>query len=189
MKVWRHLRVSFLAVMALCFVVALSSCSKKEVVQDEPGFSTSEDSGGTFGEMGDDMGSADTMDSGMGMAGDSAGTPIGQSELQTIYFPYDSYSLSTEARETLKTNAQWLKDNPAATIQIEGHCDERGTIEYNIALGERRANATMGYMERLGVEPSRMSVISYGEERPAELGSSESAWSRNRRSEFVILSQ
>lgn len=177
MNVSRHLRTSFLAVLALCAAVALSSCSKKDVTEGEPGFTTEGGGGGAaMGDMGDTGGTAS-----------DAGTTGGS--MQTAYFPFDSYQLDSAAREALKANAEWLKANPSATLQVEGHCDERGTTEYNLALGERRANAAVDYLVRLGIDRGRLSTISYGEERPAQMGGDESAWSQNRRAEFVILNQ
>ena len=82
-----------------------------------------------------------------------------------------------------------MKANPSARVQIEGHCDERGTIECNMALGDKRANASRNYLAKLGVAKSRMDIISYGEERPADPGHDEGAWSRNRRAQFVLLSR
>jgi len=172
----RHVRLSFLAVFTLCLIVLLASCSKKDVTQDEPAFGASED--GTAAPTGETVGTEGAGDAG-----------VASSDLRTVYFPYDSYSLQGDAREALKFNANWLKQNSSATVQIEGHCDERGTTEYNLALGEKRANAARDYLERLGVESSRISVISYGEERPQETGSNETAWAKNRRAAFIILSQ
>lgn len=168
--------MSLLAVFTLCLIVSLAACSKKDVVQDEPAFGATGDEGATAGSEGA---------VGTEGAGD-AGMP--SSDLRVAYFAYDSYSLGGDAREALKYNANWLKENASATIQIEGHCDERGTTEYNIALGEKRANAAKDYLVRLGVDASRVSVISYGEERPSDPGHDESAWGKNRRAAFVILS-
>jgi peptidoglycan-associated lipoprotein len=106
--------------------------------------------------------------------------------LATIYFAYDSAELSETARRTLSSNATWLKNNGDANLIIEGHCDERGTIEYNLALGERRASSVRDYLNTLGVSRSRVRVITYGEERPVDAGHSESAWSKNRRAAFVL---
>ncbi|MCB9254113.1 MAG: peptidoglycan-associated lipoprotein Pal [Bdellovibrionaceae bacterium] len=117
-------------------------------------------------------------------SGGGAGSP-----LQVVYFDYDQYNIRDDARRALQSNSDWMQQNPSSTVQIEGHCDERGTIEYNLALGERRANAAKRYIVRLGVDAGRLSTISYGEERPANSGSNEAAWSENRRAEFVILSQ
>jgi len=105
--------------------------------------------------------------------------------LATIYFAYDSAELSQTARRTLSANANWLNDNTKANLVIEGHCDERGTIEYNLALGERRASSVRDYLDTLGVARSRVRVITYGEERPVDPGHSESAWSKNRRGAFI----
>lgn len=107
-------------------------------------------------------------------------------KLSTIYFSFDDYSLSEQAKKTLIENAAWLTNNPQKTIIIEGHCDERGTEEYNIALGGRRANSAKKYLINLGVNPDQLSTISYGEERPADLGHNEDAWAKNRRADFVM---
>ncbi len=104
--------------------------------------------------------------------------------LKTIYFDFDKYNLRDDARRTLERNAEILKENPDVKIVIEGHCDERGTNEYNLALGENRANAARDYLIRLGIDGSRISTISYGEERPVALGHDEAAWSQNRRGVF-----
>jgi peptidoglycan-associated lipoprotein len=104
--------------------------------------------------------------------------------LQVVYFAFDSSSLSPEALTTLKGNADKIQQVPGVMIQIEGHCDERGTQEYNLALGERRALATRSYLIDLGVSGDRLLTISYGEEMPAVQGATEDAYSQNRRCEF-----
>lgn len=105
---------------------------------------------------------------------------------ETIYFDFDKSDLRKDARDVLSKNAEiLLKSDRAAKIQIEGHCDERGSAEYNLALGERRAKSSMQYLITLGVKADRLSVISYGKEKPAVQGSDEAAWSKNRRAEFV----
>ena len=106
--------------------------------------------------------------------------------LANVYFAFDDFSLSQEAKSVLAQNAAWLINNPQREVIIEGHCDERGTDEYNIALGERRANSTKRYLIVLGVNAAQLSTISFGEERPANPGHGESAWAQNRRAEFVI---
>jgi peptidoglycan-associated lipoprotein len=111
------------------------------------------------------------------------------SMLQDIHFAFDRYDLSAEAREALATNARFILRFPEARIQIEGHCDERGTNEYNLALGERRAMSTKNYLLSLGVRANRLSTISYGEELPIDLRHNEEAWAKNRRAHFVILSR
>ena len=99
-----------------------------------------------------------------------------------VFFGYDRYDLSSEARRTIENQVNWLNQNTGAQVTIEGHADERGTREYNLALGERRANAVKNYMVALGVPSSRITVISSGKERPAVPGSNETAWAQNRRS-------
>ena len=98
-----------------------------------------------------------------------------------VFFAFDSYALNDEARRTLELQAAYLKRFPSKTIVVEGHADERGTREYNFALGERRANSVKDYISALGIEPGRVSTISYGKERPAMTGHDEAAWSANRR--------
>ncbi len=107
--------------------------------------------------------------------------------LDTVFFDYDKAALTSSARTKLAANAAWIKGNPNYTIQIEGHTDERGSVEYNLALGERRAKSVKSYLEGLGVESKRMTIISYGEEKPLVAGDNEAAWSKNRRANFVPL--
>jgi peptidoglycan-associated lipoprotein len=103
-----------------------------------------------------------------------------------VFFAYDSSELTDEARDTLARQAEWLEYHSRARVNIEGHCDERGTREYNLALGERRANAVKSYLMALGVSASRMNPISYGKERPAVVGNDDSAWSQNRRGVLTV---
>ena len=98
-----------------------------------------------------------------------------------VFFGYDSYTLTDEARSVLDRQAQWLSEYPNLSITIEGHADERGTREYNLALGERRANAVKDFLVTLGVNPQRIDTISYGKERPVAIGSTNAAWAQNRR--------
>ena len=109
--------------------------------------------------------------------------------LKDIYFDYDKYEIRREDEEILRENAAFLKKNPKMKIQIEGHCDERGTAEYNLALGERRANSTKKYLVSLGITSDRISTISYGEERPLDPRNNEEAWAKNRRAHIVVLSK
>lgn len=106
--------------------------------------------------------------------------------LEDVFFEFDKADLSSDAKRKLENNARQLKDAMSVTIQIEGHCDERGTNAYNLALGERRAKAAAGYLRQLGVAGSRISTVSYGEEKPFAMGHDESAWAKNRRAHFVI---
>ena len=110
-----------------------------------------------------------------------------QNELQPIYFNFDSADLSDDSRRILSKNADFLVKQTSLKVRIEGNCDERGSDEYNMALGERRAQAARAYLVNLGVQPERLTVISYGEEKPVEQGHDEAAWAKNRRDEFVIV--
>jgi peptidoglycan-associated lipoprotein len=111
------------------------------------------------------------------------------SPLKDIYYDYDRYDLSADARTILRANADWLKANPNTRVEIEGHCDERGTNEYNLALGAKRAQAAREYLVTLGVVGGRLSTISYGEEIPVCKDASEDCWKQNRRVRFVILQE
>ncbi|MDW7645186.1 MAG: peptidoglycan-associated lipoprotein Pal [Desulfuromonadales bacterium] len=107
--------------------------------------------------------------------------------LERVFFEFDQYTLSEQSREVLANNAQYLKNNPGVKVVIEGHCDERGSDEYNLALGERRAAAAKNYVVSLGVAEDRMTIISYGEEIPLDPSTSEEAWAKNRRAEFKAV--
>lgn len=120
-------------------------------------------------------------------SGDKAAQTTAESALGTVYFDFDSYVLSQTGRDTLKGNAEYLlKQNPSIKVQVEGHCDERGSDEYNLALGEKRAKAALNYLVTLGVPAERLSFISYGKEKPADLGHDEAAWAKNRRDQFAV---
>ena len=106
--------------------------------------------------------------------------------LQNINFDFDKYNLKPEAVKRLDQTGDWVSKNAGVKIRIEGHCDERGTNEYNLALGDRRANSAKKYLVDLGIAADRLSTISYGEERPADSGHNEAAWAKNRQDEFKI---
>ena len=108
------------------------------------------------------------------------------SDLQPVFFDLDSSTLRDDARSTLDANAHLLRDNASTKIVIEGHCDERGTVEYNQALGERRAQAARDYLVQAGIAEARIQVISYGKERPFDPGHDEAAWAKNRRAHFAL---
>ncbi|NUN04141.1 MAG: peptidoglycan-associated lipoprotein Pal [Bdellovibrio sp.] len=135
--------------------------------------------------------SIQTMPTGAGidsspLSYDPMGSDSGKIDgLVTVHFGYDKANLDAKSKKDVATNVAWMKANPKAKVQIEGHCDSRGTIEYNVALGERRANAVKAYMVSSGISADRLSVISYGKEKPLETGDSESAWAKNRRANFV----
>jgi peptidoglycan-associated lipoprotein len=106
--------------------------------------------------------------------------------LRDVYFDFDKYDIRPPDAKTLDANATWLKSNPNHLVLIEGHCDERGTNEYNLALGERRAKSTMNYLVSQGVQASRITIISYGEERPVCTQKNEECWAKNRRAHFLV---
>jgi peptidoglycan-associated lipoprotein len=108
------------------------------------------------------------------------------SDLGDVYFDFDKYDIRPGDAKVLDANADWLKKNPQNLVLIEGHCDERGTNEYNLALGERRAKSTMNYLVSQGVQASRITIISYGEERPVCTEKNEQCWSKNRRGHFLV---
>ena len=110
-------------------------------------------------------------------------------QLGDIHFDFDKSDIRADSREILQKNADWLQNNPDIKIQIEGHCDERGTAEYNLALGERRAMSTKKYLISLGISADRIYTISYGEELPIDPNHSEDAWSKNRRAHFLVITK
>jgi peptidoglycan-associated lipoprotein len=117
--------------------------------------------------------------------GESSATPA-SSPLKDVYFDFDSYDIRADARDVLKANGGWLKANAAGQVEIEGHCDERGTTEYNMALGAKRAQSAKDYLVTLGVPADRLTTISYGQELPVCKEHSEDCWQKNRRARFVI---
>jgi len=152
----------------------------------EPDASSATTGGGTTASTG---GSAATT----GTTSESAGAPAGGSQEHLlvnvgdrVFFGYDRSDLTPESQRTIEALAAWMQTYPAVAMTIEGHCDERGTREYNLALGERRASAVRDYLIALGIDPNRLVTISYGKERPAVLGSNEEAWAQNRRGVFVV---
>jgi peptidoglycan-associated lipoprotein len=130
-----------------------------------------------------------------GQAGDASGAIVPGSDSDfrrsvqsnTVLFGLDQYDIDPAARAVLDSQAEWLGRNPNVRITLEGHCDERGTREYNLALGDRRANAAKNYLAARGVSPARMTTISYGSERPAETGSDEQAYAANRRAVTIVV--
>ena len=119
--------------------------------------------------------------------GESTATPA-SSPLKDIHFEFDRYELRADARDILDANAQWLKEYPSIRVEIEGHCDERGTNEYNMGLGAKRAQTAKEYLVSLGIAAHRLSTISYGEEIPVCTDHTQSCWEKNRRDRFVIAS-
>lgn len=177
-----------LSALLLSCVLALGGCSSSTNPQGEPGYLSEDASVGSYG-MGADAPVA-LADDGALLIGDpyaeaqAAQYPAGPQVLRennTIYFTYDSEQIQDQYVSVMQAHAQYLRDNPDSRIIIEGHTDERGTPEYNIALGERRARSVARYMQNLGVDVIQLSIVSYGEEKPAVPGHNEAAWSKNRR--------
>jgi peptidoglycan-associated lipoprotein len=176
--------------------LALTGC-KKNIRDDElttpPDVSSKMDEGELFAVTPGGMGEAD-LEGGMAGsemgAGDLGGPPgepsatAGAAGIEDVFFAFDSSDLTSAARVTLANNANMMS-SMGGSYQIEGHCDERGSAEYNLALGDRRARAVKDYLVSLGVDPARLSTISYGEERPFAMGHDEAAWAQNRRGHFV----
>ena len=167
---------------------AIPACQKKQISSAPSAASGSGvGMGGTAGGKG--IGEQDLSGGAGGRLG--AGGAIGASERSTfenedVFYSYDSSSLTTQAQDVLRKKAAFLKANPNVKVTIEGHCDERGTNEYNLALGEARAKAAKAFMVDLGIPAARMATISYGEERPLVQGRSEESFAKNRRAHFVI---
>ncbi len=164
----------------LLIALAVSGCPKKTPPPSETG--PSGGLGSPFGE-GTIPPSEGEITKGR-LGGEGEGGP-----LQDIHFAYDSFELSSEARETLRMNSDWLKSNSQAKIEIEGHCDDRGTAEYNLALGAKRAKAARDYLASLAISAERLSTISYGEELPLCHEATESCWEQNRRAHFLVLNR
>lgn len=192
------------AVILICMALAglmltTASCSKKKVIPDPvvganqsggaggPGTSGSGGSGnGPGGNGGGDLSGGTSGGAGGSEGGAYGASGYGDVIDEDVYFSFDSAVLSGEAQENLRRKAEWLKSHADKNVTIEGHCDERGTNEYNMALGDRRAESAKSFLSTLGIAASRMNTISYGEERPADSGHGESAWSKNRRAHFVV---
>lgn len=179
---WRVLGVFLIALI-------VSGCPKRQEAPTEseiggPG------AGGGLGSGGIDDRNLAAKDPGQRIREriESEGADRGSSgPLSDVYFDYDAFDLSTEARSTLQSHADWLKNNSGAKVEIEGHCDERGTVEYNLALGAKRAKAARDYLVNLGVDANQLSTISYGEELPGCKEPSESCWQQNRRAHFLLV--
>jgi peptidoglycan-associated lipoprotein len=166
--------MNWLALLMVLVSLAAVGCAKKQTADTG---SESVGSGEAYGEDGGVGSGAMDSDSNNAMG------------LQTIHFPYDSSEIVGENREALENNIRIMKDNPNLRVQIEGHCDERGGIQYNLALGERRAGAVKQRMLAAGIAPSRIDTISMGKEKPIAMGSGEDIWAQNRRANFVITSR
>ena len=183
-------------VLTLAILVAISACGGKK---RPPALATPSGGGGAAAptetterapvqplEEGPDVRAMEGEGAeGTDILGGAPGTGEG-GPLADIHFDLDSASLGDEARATVEKHALWLQGHRDVTVTVEGHCDERGTVDYNLALGEQRARATRDYLVGLGVAAERLRVVSYGKERPLDTGSDETAWARNRRARFAV---
>ena len=168
-----HTKFGMTAVL-LAGSIALSACASKapKVLPPDPGPATT---------------TTETGNTGAPVPGSQADFLAVMQGQDTIYFDTDRYNIDSADAAALQTQVQWLQRYPNKRATIEGHADERGTRDYNLALGERRANATKNYLVSLGVDASRLNTVSYGKERPIALGSDESSWARNRRAVTVTI--
>ena len=170
---WNRWIRTLVAVAAVAFLVIAAGCAKKPKpatdVTEEP-IAQTDTTGQEAGQSDDSQAQTDQT-----LA----------AEIEDIFFDYDKHRLRDDARRILEANARTLQSDPTVNLILEGHCDERGTVEYDLALGERRAQSVKSYLEQFGIDPSRVRTVSYGEERPFALGHDEPAWSQNRRVHFV----
>ena len=167
------IRMRMLWIVALVALTAIAGCGGKKATDSPPPV---EPTGGN---------TAPPVEEAPATNDPATSDQMDQMSLNDVFFDFDSYSLSSEAKGTLDANANELKRVTAAAVTIEGHCDERGTKAYNLALGEKRANAAKDYLVALGVNGSRITTVSYGKERPFDDGHDESAWAKNRRAHIM----
>ncbi|MCC6765664.1 MAG: peptidoglycan-associated lipoprotein Pal [Deltaproteobacteria bacterium] len=171
--------IRIVAVLVMVAAVAATGCAKKKRISDES--SIGDATGAGSEESLNESSSLGRYKRGLGPEEDGV--------LKDVHFAYDSYELDGSGRDVLAANAEWLKENKRARTEIEGHCDERGTVEYNLALGAKRAKAVKDYLVSLGVASDRLTTISYGEELPLCRDAGEQCYARNRRVHFVPPSE
>ena len=194
-------------ILILCLGLIMTGCPKKTVVQEEPSIQKSEEASKLEAERAakeareKELARIKEEEAKKAREKEFEKSLVAKKEpgiegevfesklLKDIYFDFDKYDIRPEDTGILKENVALLMKYPNVKIQIEGHCDERGTVEYNLALGERRANSTKKYLISLGLSGDRISTISYGKEKPLDPGHHEAAWAKNRRAHFVILSK
>ena len=178
------LRITMPLLMVIMVLVFSVSCSKKAVTKETElisGPETASSENVTVYQE-ESTKSEEIAES----ASDNTSNNIMMINLEDIFFEFDKSTLTPAAQETLTQKARWLKVNTNVSVVIEGHCDERGTNEYNLALGDRRAAGTKAFLVDLGISPTRLVSISYGEERPIIRGDSEKAWAKNRRAHLAV---
>ncbi len=180
-------------IVIFCLVAIVSGCAQKAVVKEDPSVKSADGSEARKDAKEADRIREEEVKKEFEKSLVAKKTPgiegvvLESKMLKDIHFDFDKYNIQPGEAETLKENSALLKKYPGMKFQIEGHCDERGTGEYNLALGERRANSVKKYLASLGISPNSVLTISYGEERPLDQGHNEEAWSKNRRAHFVIL--
>jgi peptidoglycan-associated lipoprotein len=181
-----------ITILILCIGLIMMGCPKKTVVKEEPSVKK-EEAKAEAERMAKEKESKAKEEFEKSIVAKKTpgieGEVFESSLLKDIHFDFDKYDIRPSDAAVLKGNAELLKKYPKVKIQIEGHCDEKGTNEYNLALGERRANSTRNYLLSLGISPERISAISYGEERPLDPGHNEDAWTKNRRAHTIITAK
>lgn len=190
----------FMVVFVFCVsVLLMTGCAKKSTIKDAATTGTEASAAQKQAAAGDqqkDAGAATVEEKVIkpqekGIAVDAlkkaAPATAAQQMFDNIYFDYDSYDLKPESRSVLQKVADFMKGNAKYILRVEGHCDERGTTEYNLALGQRRADAAMTYITKLGIDKDRVTTLSYGEELPLDPSGTEEAWAKNRRDNFVPI--
>lgn len=183
------LRSLLAATLALALLGGCETMGVKDDDAGAEGAATVEDRGVAAGELEDEGARAGAMTGGGAFQGHPLDNPEGPLAERTIYFDFDRAEIKDEYRDIVDAHAAYLARNGGASVTLEGHTDERGSREYNLALGERRAQAVQRVMELLGAAPDQLRVVSYGEEQPAEFGHTEEAWAANRRVEIIYRSR
>ena len=178
----KQMPLIFLVILALLIT---ASCSKKAVKTTKDPIYGSNSSAAASEQSSSSIQQSD-LDKSSSISTADSGERVMMVMLEDIYFEFDKSTLTAQAKESLVKKAEWLRARKDVKVIIEGHCDERGTNEYNLALGDRRAASTKTFLVDLGIAPSRLTIISYGEERPLISGHNEEAWAKNRRAHFGI---
>ena len=181
---------SFIIIFILCFGLIMIGCPKKAAMKEEPSVKT-EEATKAEAERAKEAKAKEQFEKSLvaKQTPGVAGEVFESSLLKDIHFDFDKYDIRPSDGALLKENAVLLKKYTNLKVQIEGHCDERGTVEYNLALGERRANRTKDYLVSLGISSDRVSTISYGKEKPLDPSHSEEAWAKNRRAHTIVTAK
>ena len=180
---------SLIIIFILCFGLIMIGCPKKTAMKEEP--SVQKEAAKAEAERAKETKAKEQFEKSLvaektpGIAGEVFESSL----LKDIHFDFDKYDIRPGDAALLKENAALLNKYPNVKVQMEGHCDERGTVEYNLALGERRANQAKSYLVSLGISPARISTISYGKEKPLDPGHNEAAWAKNRRAHTVVTAK